>query len=85
MENISQKTIDQYLDGIQVSESQKEKIILAITHIVYQHNQKVVKAEEERDEARRAQFLRSIEEYDQIISQEIEKILKGEEPHLYDL
>ena len=85
MENISQKTIDQYLEGAQLNEPQKEKIILAITHIVYQRNQKVVKAEEESDEVRRTQFLRSIEEYDQIISQEIEKILKGEEPHLYDL
>lgn len=84
MENISQKTIDQYLDGVRLDEAQKEKVILAITHIVYQRNQKVVKAEEEADEVKRTQFLRSIEEYDQIIGQEIGKVLKGEEPHHYD-
>ncbi len=84
MDNISQKTIDQYLDGVRLAEPQKEKIILAITHIVYQRNQKVVKAEEEADGVKRAQFLRSIEEYDQIIGQEIDKVLKGEEPHHYD-
>jgi len=84
MQNISQKTIDQYLAGLKVSEAQKEKIILAITQAVYQRNQKVVKVEIEQDETKKEQFLRSIDEYDQIIGQEIEKALKGEEIHPYD-
>jgi len=85
MNNISQKTIDQYLEGSGLNEAQKEKIILAITYTVYQRNNKVVKAEMEKDELKKAQFLRSIEEYDQIIKQEMEKVLKGEKTHPYDL
>jgi len=85
MNNISQKTIDQYLEGSGLNEAQKEKIILAITYTVYQRNNKVVKAEMEKDELKKAQFLRSIEEYDQIIKQEMDKVLKGEKIHPYDL
>jgi len=84
MQNISQKTIDQYLEGLELNEAQKKKIILAITYVVYQRNQKVVKVETESDELKRTQFLRSIEEYDQIIQQEIEKVLTGETIHPYD-
>ncbi|HOZ36695.1 MAG TPA: hypothetical protein PLR18_02595 [bacterium] len=84
MNNPNQKTIDQYLDGLALDESQKEKIILAITHIVYQRNQNAVKAEKENDEIKRGQFLRSIEEYDQIIRREISQVLKGEETHYYE-
>ncbi len=84
MNNICQKTIDQYLEGLKVDESRKEKILLAITHIVYKRNQNVIGAEAESDPMKKAQFLRSVEEYDQIIKQEIGKVLKGEEPQLYE-
>ncbi|KKS42533.1 MAG: hypothetical protein UV02_C0012G0021 [Candidatus Kuenenbacteria bacterium GW2011_GWA2_42_15] len=80
----SQKTIDQYLEGLKIDESRKEKILLVITHVVYKRNQNVIGAEAERDSAKRAQFLRSVEEYDQIIRQEIEKVLKGEKPQPYE-
>jgi hypothetical protein len=84
MKNISQKTIDQYLAGCKVGETEKEKIVLAITYLVYQRNQNAIKVETEEDADKRSQFLRSIEEYDQIISQEIDKILKGEKGPTYD-
>ncbi len=84
MDNVCQKTIDQYLQGLKFDESQKEKILLAITHLVYKRNQNVIGAEAEGDVAKKAQFLRSVEEYDQIIGQEIEKVLKGEKPQPYE-
>lgn len=85
MNNICQKTIDQYFEGLKIDESQKEKILLAVTHIVYKRNQNVIGAEAERDSVKKAQFLRSVEEYDQIIKQEIGQVLKGEEPQPYEL
>ncbi|NMC51813.1 hypothetical protein GYA54_03745 [Candidatus Kuenenbacteria bacterium] len=84
MKNIGQKTIDQYLEGLKIENSNKEKIVLAITHLVYQRNQKVVQFETESDKEKGAQFLRSIDEYDQLIKDEIDKILKGEKGPTYD-
>lgn len=84
MKNISQKTIDQYLEGLKVDEGEKERIVLVITSLVYKRNQSVIKAEAEVDLDKKSQFLRSIEEYDQIIDEEINKVLKGETGPTYD-
>ena len=80
-----QKTIDQYLETRDFDKDKKEKVLAAITHLVYSRNQNVVKAESEKDDSRREQFLRSVEEYDQIIDQKIDAVSGGKDPEVsYD-
>lgn len=84
MAELSQKNIDQYLEGKDLNEEQREKILLAITHMVYSRNQNAIKAEEEQDTEKKKQFLRSIEEYDSIIEDEVSGILNGKSVETYD-
>jgi len=84
MDKLTQKNIDQYLDGKRLEEEQKERVVMAITHIVYQRNQNVIKAENESDQDKREQFLRSIAEYDQLIEDRIAGIVDGNNIETYD-
>ena len=84
MDKLTQKNIDQYLDGKRLDEEQKERVVMAITHIVYQRNQNVIKAENEGDQDKRKQFLRSINEYDQLIDDKIAGIVDGNNIETYD-
>jgi hypothetical protein len=84
MSNLAQKNIDQYLDGKNLSDEQKEKVIISITKVVYSRNQNVIKAEGESDQAKKDQFLRSIEEYDQMIEEKIAEVLDGKVSETYD-
>ena len=84
MATLAQKTIDEYLKGRQIEQKQKEKVILAITHFVYERNQNVIKAEAEQDSHKKEQFLRGIEEYDVMIDGKIEEILAGKKTETYD-
>lgn len=84
MDNLVQKNIDQYLEGKQLNEDQREKILLAITHIVYSRNQNVIKAEEEKDEQKQQQHLNSVDEYDAMIEDKISGILNGKSVETYD-
>ena len=84
MENLAQKNIDQYLEGQDISEEVREKVLLAITHIVYSRNQSVIRAEEEKDEEKKKQYLRSIKEYDAMIEDGIKGVLSGKETETYD-
>lgn len=72
-----QTTIDSYLDGHNIPAERREKIILAITDILYERNQNVVKAEKETDQLKLAQYLRSIDEYDAIIGRQITEAVDG--------
>jgi len=76
---ISQKTIDQYIDGRDVPEEKKEKVIMAITRMVYKRNQDIVKAESEQDKDRKEQLMRGAEEYEQMIAKKIDEVLDGEQ------
>lgn len=81
----SQKTIEQYLDGKNVPQGKKEKIILAVTNKVYQRNQNVIKLEKETDKEKQEQFLSSIKEYDEMIDRKIKEILNGKfQEQIYD-
>lgn len=84
MDNLSQKTIDQYLAGKELKSEQKEKVLAAITHVVYSRNQNLVKAEGEDDAEKKKQYLRSVEEYDQMIEDKIGQVLDGKEVEAYD-
>ena len=80
-----QTTIDSYLAGKDITLEEKEKIILAITDVLYERNQNVIKAEIEKDHLKLEQYLRSIAEYDAIISRRINEIDNGLAPnHTYD-
>ncbi len=84
MENLAQKNIDQYLEGQDIGEEEREKVLLAITHIVYSRNQNVIRAEEEKDEEKKRQYLRSIEEYDAMIEDKIKGVLNGKTVETYE-
>lgn len=75
----SQTTIDQYLADKNVPREKKEKVVLAITDIVYDRNQNVIHAETAKDEDKLKQFLRSVEEYDDMIDKKIDAILNDQE------
>ncbi|OGG87477.1 hypothetical protein A3B87_00045 [Candidatus Kuenenbacteria bacterium RIFCSPHIGHO2_02_FULL_39_13] len=84
MNKLTQKNIDQYLDGKQLDQEQKERVVMAITYLLYQRNQNVIKAENESDEDKLKQFLRSIAEYDQLIEDKIALIINGKNVETYD-
>lgn len=84
MQNLAQKNIDQYLDDKKVSDEQKEKVIVAITQMVYNRNQNVVKAGEEKDEEKSKKYAYSVKEYDEMIANKIDEILNGKTVETYD-
>ena len=84
MENLAQKNIDQYLEGRDIDEEKREKVLLSITHMVYSRNQNVIQAEEEKDIEKKKQYLRSIDEYDSMIEDKIKGVLNGKETETYD-
>lgn len=84
MNKLTQKNIDQYLDGKRLDQEQKERVVMAITYLLYQRNQNVIKAENESDEDKLKQFLRSIAEYDQLIEDKIALIINGKNVETYD-
>lgn len=84
MTNFVQKTIDEYLKARPIDEKQKEKVLLAITHLVYERNQNVIKAEMEKDRLKKEQFSRSIAEYDGMIESKIEEVLAGKKTDIYE-
>ena len=84
MNNLVQKNIDQYLVDKNLADGQREKVLLAITPMVYSRNQNVIKAEEEKDEEKKKQYLRGVEEYDAMIEDKIKEVANGKEPQTYD-
>jgi len=84
MDNPSQKTIEEYLEEKQVPEENKEKVILTITDILYQRNQKVIELEKKHD-IKSEQYLRSIQEYDAIMDNKVKQIIDGQPiDHTYE-
>jgi hypothetical protein len=84
MAELSQKNIDQYLEGKKLNDEQRERILLAITHMVYSRNQNVIKVEQEQDMDKKKQLMRSIEEYDSMIDDKIGQVLNGKSVETYD-
>ncbi len=84
MDNLSQKTIDQFLNGRDINDEQKKTVLAAITPLVYDRNQSVIKAEKATDEIKKKQYIRAIEEYEQLIEDKIQDILKGKVDLTYD-
>jgi len=84
MGNLVQKTIDQYLAGKEFKDGQKDILLAAITPMVYDRNQNVIKAEAAVDEVKKKQYRRSVEEYDQLIEDKIQETLNGKVDLTYD-
>ena len=85
MDTPTQKTIEEYIDEKKISQDKKEKVILAITDLIYRRNQKVIQLEKDSDDIKRQQYLRSIKEYDDIIGSKIVQIIDGHQiDHAYE-
>lgn len=84
MDNLTQKTIDQYLAGLELEGEQRDRVLAAITHMVYERNQNVIKAEQAEDEIKRKQHIESVAEYDQLIEKKIKEVLDGQAEITYD-
>ena len=84
MDKLSQKNIDQYLEGRELDQVKKDKVLAAITPMVYNRNQNIIKFEGESDEVKKKQFARSVEEYDELIEEKIKEVLNGKSVESYD-
>ncbi len=84
MDKLIQKSIDQYLMGLELNAEQRDKVLAAITHMVYERNQNVIKAEQAEDEIKRKQHIESVSEYDQLIEKKIKEVLNGQAEITYD-
>lgn len=84
MDNLVQKSIDQYLAGLDLVDEQRDKVLAAITHMVYERNQNVIKVEQAEDEIKKKQHLESVKEYDQLIKKKIKEVLDGKAEITYD-
>lgn len=88
MENnqeLKQRPVESYFEELQVPEDKKEKVLIAITNLVYKMNQRIVKYEKELDQAKKTDFLKIINENDELIKQRIKDVLDGKEDQIsYD-
>ena len=85
LENIQQKSVESYFTELNVQEDKKEKVLMAITNMVYKRNQRIIALEKETDSDRRQELLKIIKEKDNLIKEEIRKVLEGEKEEItYD-
>ncbi len=84
MSILEQKNISQYLADYELTEEQKNIVLAAVTSMVYDRNQNVIKAEAESDEVKIKQYTESVNEYDQMIKDKIKEILAGKTEITYD-
>lgn len=82
---LQQKSVESYFIELEVSEDKKEKVLMAITDMVYKRNQRIIEFEKEIDSDRKKNLLKIIQERDNLIREKISKILEGkEEEIIYD-
>jgi hypothetical protein len=82
MENkqeLKQRSVESYFEEFNVQEDKKEKILMAITNMVYKMNQRIIKYEKEIDESKKVDILKIINENEVLIKQKIQDILSGKE------
>ncbi len=77
-EEISQKTIEYFLEKNNVADpDQKAKVLLAITDTVYEYNMEVVKYEKEKDPERKKKILDELRETEKKIGEQIKEALES--------
>ena len=85
MEDIKQKSVEAYFVELNVPKDKEEKVLMGITDMVYKLNQRIIEFEKEVDDEKRKELLKIINERNDLIVEEIKKILEGkEEKIIYD-
>jgi hypothetical protein len=84
-EDIQQKSVESYFIELEVPEDKKEKVLMAITNMVYSRNQRIIELEKEDDSDQKDYLLKIIQEKEVLIKEKINKVLAGEEEEItYD-
>lgn len=84
-EEIQQKSVEAYFTELEVPEDKKEKVLMAITDMVYSRNQRIIELQKEKDAEQRKNIAKIIEEKEVLIKEKIKKVLEGQEPQItYD-
>ena len=85
MEEIKQKSVEQYFVELNVPEDKKEKILMSVTDMVYKLNKRIVELEKETQQDKKNELLKIINEREQSIRERIQNILEGNEEQItYD-
>ncbi|MBU1167359.1 hypothetical protein KKC60_03040 [Patescibacteria group bacterium] len=71
-----QKPIIHYLQEQEVPEELADKVLLAVTRMVYDRNQEAIKCQKVEDDVQRKEICQSMDESDRIIKETIQKIVK---------
>jgi hypothetical protein len=84
-EDIQQKSVESYFVELEVPEDKKEKVLMAITDMVYSRNKRIIELEKESDIDKKNYLLGIIQEKENLIKEKINKVLAGEEEDItYD-
>jgi hypothetical protein len=84
-EDIQQKSVESYFIELEVPEDKKEKVLMAITDMVYSRNQRIIELEKEVDLDKKKYLLDIVQEKENLIKEKINKVLAGEEEEItYD-
>lgn len=85
VEDIKQKSVESYFIELEVPEDKKEKVLMAITNMVYSRNQRIIELEKELDIDKKKYLLDIVQEKENLIKEKINKVLAGEEEEItYD-
>ena len=83
-ENIQQKSVESYFVELEVPEDKKEKVLMAITDMIYSRNKRIIELEKVSDIDKKDYLLKIIQEKENLIKEKINKVLAGEEEITYD-
>ena len=85
MEEIKQKSVEWYFQELNVPDGKKERVLMAITDMVYKLNKRIVELEKETDEYKRKELLKIIDERSTLVKEKVTQILEGREDKItYD-
>lgn len=78
-QEVKQKPIIHYLQEEEVPEKYREKVLLAVTRLVYERNQEAIEYQKTKEEVRKKEILDSLRESDKIIREKIHRIMENKE------
>jgi len=84
-EELQQKSVEAYFKELKVPKGKKEKVLMAITDMVYSRNQRIIELQKEKDSEQRKIISKIIDEKEVLIKERIKKVLEGQEEKItYD-
>ncbi|MBU0707332.1 hypothetical protein KKG41_03095 [Patescibacteria group bacterium] len=83
MDEVIQKSIEQYCSDLKVPEDKREKVLMAVTNLTYERNQNVIALEKINDEEEKKKVVAKITEKDELIKEKITNILEGKEEEIH--